>query len=132
MDYSVLLGTKEAGKVQVLQEGLYYRISCRVRLSGSLMYRLAAVSDGRRENLGILAPVGDGYGLDRKIPCKRFSLTDLSFLLVPSHEPVAGKFVPISPEEPFSYLERLKDVYLTRQQQRIGVIVPETENENLQ
>ena len=126
MDYSVSVGGKEAGKVQVVKDGLYYRVSCRAQLYGSVMYRLAAVTEGRRENLGILAPVGGGYGLDRKIPCSHLNLEGLEFLLLPSHEPMEGKFVPMSPEEPFQYLEKLKDVYLKRQNDRIGVIVPES------
>ena len=125
MDYSVSVGTREAGKVQLLKEGLYYRISCRVRLCGSVMYRLVAVTEGRRENLGILSPMGEGFGLDRKVPCSHFPMEGLSFLLLPSHEPMEGKFVPISPEEPFQYLEKLKDAYLKRQNDRLYVIVPE-------
>ena len=125
MDYSVFAGGREAGRVQVLKEGLYYSICCRARLQGSIMYRLVAVSEGKRENLGILAPAGEGYGLDRKIPCSHLNPRDLSFLLLPSHEPMEGKFIPISPQEPFGYLENLKDLYLKRQNDRLGVIVPE-------
>ena len=59
------------------------------------------------------------------MPAKRLPEKELSFLLIPSHEPVEGKFVPISPEEPFAYLERLKDAYLCRQREELGVVIPE-------
>ena len=125
MDYGLTVGGRDVGKVQLLKEGLYYRIFCRAELYGAVMYRLVAVTEGRRENVGILAPVSGGYGLERKLPCSRLSLEGLSFLLLPSHEPVEGKFVPISPEEPFSYLQKLQDLDLAKRSGEVGVVIPE-------
>ena len=124
VDYCVMAGSREAGKVQINQEGLYYKIICHARLQGTIMYRLVAVTDQKRENIGILAPDHGGYSLNRKIPCSRLPGEIQEFLLLPSHEPVEGKFVPISPEEPFEYLEKLKDAYLQRQKDRLGVVIP--------
>ena len=125
MEFSLSAGTRQVGKVQVTKEGLYWRVICHAQLFGSIMYRLVAVTGGRRENVGILAPSGEGYSLDRRIPLKNLEEEGLQFLLLPSHEPMEGKFVPITPEEPFSYLENLKDAYLARQKGRLGVILPE-------
>ena len=125
MDYTVSVGSKQVGRVQMLLQGLYFRVECRAELTGSISYRLVAVTDGARENIGILIPEGKSWTLTRKIPCKRLNPENLQFLLLPSHEPVEGKFVPLSPEEPFSYLEQLKDLYLKKQQDRTGVIVKE-------
>lgn len=128
MEQALTVGNESVGKVQYLKEGLYYLITCHARLHGNILYRLVAVTRGNRENIGILGPKDGGWSLCKRIPCKRLDLQDLQFLLVPSHEPMEGKFVPISPEEPFSYLENLKDVYLHRQQDRLGVIVPTEES----
>ena len=125
MDYTVSVGNKQVGRVRMLREGLYYKIECRAELTGSISYRLTAVTDGARENIGILCPDGSGWSLTRKVPCKRLNPDNLKFLLLPSHEPMEGKFVALSPEEPFAYLEQLKDLYLKKQQDRMGVIVKE-------
>ena len=125
MDYCVMQGKKQAGKVQLIQQGLYYRIFCRAELSGTIMYRLVAVTEEKRVNIGILAPESGGWSLNRKIPCSHFPGDIREFLLLPSHEPMEGKFVPIAPEEPFAYIEKLKDAYLARQNDRLGVVIPE-------
>lgn len=38
---------------------------------------------------------------------------------------LAGRFIPIKPEEPFAYIERLKDAYLVRQDGQVGIIIKE-------
>ena len=35
------------------------------------------------------------------------------------------KFIPISPEEPFAYIERLKKSYLVRKGEQVGIEIPE-------
>ena len=125
MDYELTVGTKAVGKAHTYEEGLYLHIYCRAQLKGGGMYRLAAMIDGRRESIGILAPVGDGYGLERKIPLKRLQGESLRFQLVPAHEKMEGRFIPISPQEPFSYLEVLKDAYMEKRKDQVGVVIPE-------
>ncbi len=124
MDYLLTMGNRDVGKVQVISEGLYVRIVCHAELYGSVMYRLVAVCDGRRESIGILAPQNGGYGLDRKIPAKRMKTENLEFILIPSHERADGRFIPLHPEEPFEYLDRLKDAYMERQKDQVGVVIP--------
>ena len=85
---------------------------------------LCRVSAGK-ESLGVLVPMGDGFGLDTKLPAKRFGDTVPEFRLVPNKPVLEGKFVPIKPEEPFSYIERLKDAYLTQREEQLGIIVKE-------
>ena len=128
MDYSVSMGTREVGKVQVLKEGLYCRVICHAELYGSVMYRLAVLTGNRRENIGILAPVDGGYGLDRKIPRSRLPSDDLEFLLLPAHDKADGRFQPISPQEPFQYLDQLKNAYLQIEKGRMGIVIPDEED----
>lgn len=124
MDYTVFFGQQEVGKVQLLKEGLYTRVICRCQLQGTGIYRLAAQWGDHRENMGILAPMGDGFGLDRRIPCKRLGEGTPEFLLAPAHPQTQGKFVPIYPEEPFTYLENLKDAYMAKRDGQVGVVIP--------
>ena len=125
MEYEVLFGKDKVGKVQVLREGLYYRFCCRCRLSGDVVCRLAVRCADKEEKLGVLVPVGDGFGLDRRIPVKNLGEGEMKFFLMPKGETLHGKFVPICPEEPFAYIARLKDAFLARQNGQIGVVLKE-------
>lgn len=126
MDYPVCFGEGAVGKAQVTRQGLYYHVSCRCRLSGEGMYRLEVSSGEKRVNLGILVPMDFGFGLQSQFPVSRVGEGELHFCLRPRHEePVGRQFVPIIPEEPFSYLERLKDAFLEIQNGKKGASIPE-------
>lgn len=122
-NYAVSLGGRELGKVQVLRQGLYYRFVCRCQLSGDVMCRLKVRCGDKEESLGVVVPMDGGFGLDTKLSAKKLGEGDMEFFLVPKHD--EGKFIPIYPEEPFSYLERLKDAYLVRKGGLVGVVLRE-------
>lgn len=122
-NYAVTFGKQTVGKVQVLRQGLYYRFLCRCQLSGEVMCRLWVTCGDKRENLGLVVPVDGGFGLDTRIPAKRLGEGALAFTLIPKHDAPEGKFVPISPEEPFAYIERLKDAYLVKKGEQIGIVI---------
>ncbi|MDO5400195.1 MAG: hypothetical protein Q4F17_04335 [Eubacteriales bacterium] len=121
--YGVYFGSDQVGKVQVLRQGLYYAFHCRCRLTGSVVCRLEVRWRDGRENLGVLVPMDGGFGLDTRVPIKRLKGEEPRFLIIPRHDRPTGTFVPISPEEPFSYLERLKDGYLVKKNGQIGIML---------
>jgi len=122
-NYEIQQGDKLLGKVNVTREGLYYRISCRCQLPGEGMHHLVLRCGGREINLGICVPMEGSFGVEKKIPCKSVEQGRPEFLLLPKHESIQGKFVPIYPEEPFSYMERLKDAFLARQGDQLGIVI---------
>ena len=79
--YEVYLGNQSAGKVQLIRQGLYYRVICRCRVPGDQVFRLYAVQGNRRENLGVVIPDGDGFSLDKKIPAKNLAGEKIRFIL---------------------------------------------------
>lgn len=121
--YEVFFGQETVGKVQVIRQGLYYRFICYCKLSGDVVCRLGVRCGVKTENLGVVVPMGDGFGLDKKLPVKHLGEGKMEFYLMPKHDKVQGKFVPIYPEEPFSYIERLKDAFLAQQNGQVGVII---------
>lgn len=123
-NYSVRFGSQPVGKVQVLRQGLYYRFICRCQLSGDVVCRLRVVCGGRKESLGVVVPMDGGFGLDTKLPVKRLGEGEMEFLLIPKHDVPQGTFVPIYPDEPFAYIQRLKDAYLARQEGQLGAVLP--------
>ena len=107
--------------MQVIRQGLYYRFLCRCQLTGEVVCRLHVSCGGQQENLGVVVPTGDGFGLDTRLPVKRFREGKPSFSLIPKHEMASGQFVPIVPEEPFAYIERLKTSFLVRKYGQLGI-----------
>ena len=122
-NYKVFFGNREVGKVQVSCQGLYYRFSCRCELTGDIICRLHVSCGGKRENLGVVVPVENGFGLDTILPVKKLGEGTLEFVLLPKHEAPVGQFVPIYPEEPFSYIARLKESFLEIKNGQLGISV---------
>ncbi len=122
-NYEVLFGGQAVGKVQVIRQGLYYRFHCRCRLTGDVICRLSVQCADRTESLGVVVPLGDGFGLDTKLAAKKLGEGTLRFTLAPKHQK-EGMFVPIYPEEPFAYIQGLKDAYLARKNGQVGLIIP--------
>lgn len=123
--YDILLGQDPVGKAEVCVEGLYYRFRCQCELSGQVMYRLVVLCGGKQENLGVLIPVGDSFGLETKLAVKRLGKGKLEFRLLPKHARLDGRFVPLTPEEPFTYIDKLRSAYLARKNGKVGLIIPE-------
>jgi len=115
--YEIEHGT---GTVKVTREGLYYRFSARCRVRKKEMCRLEA----NGVSLGIPVPEGDSFGLETRKPVKMFT-GDWDFQIIPNRPVLEGKFIPIKPEEPFSYLARLKDSYLVRRGDMVGILLKE-------
>ena len=83
-------------------------------MSRDVMHSLVVSSGDREENLGLLIPYGQEFGLDTRLAIKRLGSGALQFRVVPRHCK-AESFVPLSPEEPFAYIHRLRQCYLVRQ-----------------
>lgn len=124
-NYGVYFGSRLAGKVQVQRQGLYYRFACRCQISGDVVCRLHVRCGDKRENLGVVVPMDGGFGLDTKLPVKRLGEGNMEFTLIPKHEVSEGTFVPIYPEEPFAYIERIKKGFLVKKGEQVGVVFKE-------
>jgi hypothetical protein len=111
--YEIYLGQDAVGTVRVMQEGLYYRFLCRCELSGDVVYRVMVSCGTHQENLGVLVPMNGVFYIDKKVPLKHLGKGKLEFRLLPKH-PELEHFVPLGPEEPFSYISRLKNAYLLK------------------
>ena len=121
-NYVLAQGT---GYVTVTKEGLYYRFSCRCKLTGDVMHRLVVTTDAGNGDLGVCVPMEGKFGVERKVPSKRFGANP-QFQLLPKHERMQGRFVPIYPEEPFAYMSKLKNAFLATQNGQVGIVISET------
>lgn len=123
--FSILFGDNVVGKAQVSREGLYYLIRCRCELSGETVFRVQVRCKDQLVDLGILVPEDGGFALKTRIPVKRVGEGSLSFFAAPRHRTPETAFIPLYPEEPFRYLSRLRDAYLTKRSGQIGIIIKE-------
>ncbi len=119
--YSVELNSRSIGKVQIKRCGLYYRIRCRCTLPAEQICRLTVHCGNTHKNLGILVPMEDGFGLDRKVPVKEIGEGKPSFTVTMKQKPAAVTFIPICDEEPFAYISRLKESFLIRKDGHCGI-----------
>ncbi len=123
MEYDIRMGRDVIGKANVERQGLYYHFSCRCRLSGAVIYRVMVTCDGHSENLGVLMPMGDVFGLEKKLAVSRLGVGVFRFQAMPKHQQSIGQFVPIRPEEPFAYITRLQDAFLEIREGQVGVVI---------
>ena len=121
--YPVAFGGQFVGKVQELRQGLYYRFVGWWKVNSQIVCRLMVNCGNGTESLGIVVPMDDGFGLETRLPVKRFSAGEVTFSLVPKLEQTGEKFYPIYPEEPFAYVAKLKESYLTYREGQAGIVV---------
>lgn len=124
-EYTILLGTQNVGQAQVRRDGLYYDFYCRCRFSGDVIMKIAVSCGEKTEILGTPVPQGKDFVLHKKMPVKYFGEGEFGFRAVPKQAQLDGFFVPIRPEEPFSYLNRLKNARLQRRDGVLGVALRE-------
>lgn len=109
--------------MKVTRQGLYYHFLCRCQLSGEVVCRLFITCGNHQEKLGIVVPVDGGFGLDTKLPVKQFGAEEPVFSLIPKTGSIDGNFVPIYPDEPFAYIEQLKEAFLVRKYGQPGILI---------
>lgn len=119
--YRVYFGKKAVGKAELQRKGLYYRIICRCDITDKRVYRLLMVQSDRQESVGVLLPDGDGAILDKMIAAKRIGKGKVQFVLSCIEKTEKDAFVPIVPEEPFLYIDRLQKAFLASEQGKIGI-----------
>lgn len=124
-EYDIRMGKEIVGTATVEQQGLYYRFSCRCSISGSVICRVTVSCNGHHENLGVLVPMGNGFGLTTKVAVKKLGKGPFQFRAMPKHQKSEGKFIPIYPEEPFAYISRLQNAFLEIRNGQAGVVIGE-------
>lgn len=124
--YPILRGGETVGQAKVEKRALYYLFSCRCKLTGEVIYRITVTCEGQSESLGIPVPEGGQFTLTAKLPVSRLGHGEPVFQLVPRHPSVGEDFVPLSPETPFPYLQRLKNAYLAKREGQLGIVFRET------
>ena len=125
----IMLNGQVVGKARICKEGLYFCFDCCCRFSGEIVFRLQVQCGERTENLGIPVPQGKDFVLRTRIPAKRLGDGELTVRAIPKHSRVSETFIPIAPEEPFRYLQRLQNAFLAVRDGKTGIVIPEREDQ---
>ena len=121
--YDIFRGGEKIGRAEVKRQGLYYQFHCCCNLTGAVVYRLTVQCGDKTENLGIPIPDADSYRLKTRIPVSHFKEGEPAFRAVPRHPENLGKWIPLSPEEPFGYLTRLENAVLEQRGNQVGILL---------
>ena len=124
-NYPMYFGGRVIGRAEVKQEGLYYRFCCRCRLSGDVICRVRVRCGDKEADLGVLIPEPEGFALNTRLPAKRFAGGKPEFSVLPQTGQLNETFIPIRPEEPFAYIEKLKQAYLVTREGQLGALIRE-------
>ena len=118
-EYAVLFGSERIGTATVTKQGLFYCITCKCRISGSVPVRVRVIGE-REVDLGLCVPMGEAFGLKATIPIKSVGSGDLTFFAAAKHR-AAQELMIVSADEPFRYIARLKDAYLVKRENGVGI-----------
>lgn len=113
MEYKVTYRDVEAGRVELVQHGLYYEIKCRCQYMDGL-FRLVDVCDNGTVMIGVCVPAENGLKMQRRIPVKALGTGNHAFKLTCCGNNLMV-FVPLNVQLPTENLRELdKAVFGTR------------------
>ena len=121
--YEVFQNGEVVGTVEANREGLYIRFSCRCQPVHRDMIRLWMICGEQEIDLGLCVPMDGGFGTEKRIPAKQCGPGAPRFCLRHKEDTLRGKFVPLSPEEPFQYIHRLETAFLQRRGTQLGIVI---------
>ena len=121
--YDVFLNEKAVGTVEVRQEGLYFHFTCRCCPEERDMIRLWMSCGEKEMDLGLCVPMDGAFGTEKRIPARQCGTGIPQFFLRHKDDTFRGRFIPLSPEEPFQYLHKLETAFLERRGTRLGIVI---------
>lgn len=117
------------GKMCVQKQGLYYCFSGHCTLSRDDIYRVVVKCGMKEMNLGVLIPEDGSFHIRKKVPIKQIGEGNWNFGVISDRSDTKSVFVPIIPDEPFSYISRIKDSFLKLQNGNPGILLIETQRQ---
>lgn len=125
--YEILLGDDPVGTTSITKKGLYYEIVCVCNLSGHVPFRIEMRTSDAHIDLGLCYRKGEKIGLKTRVSVKQVGSAPFRFVAVPHKEYIERSFIPIRPEEPFAYIKRLENAYLTYRNKVPGICFKDPE-----
>lgn len=120
--YDVFWDGQAVGTAAFEKEGLYWKIHCRCDLPDGVPYCIT-LKAGEQIDMGLLVQEEDGLCLTKRIAMKRIGDAQPSFVVMRRDKKTQTQFKAIEPNEPFDYLENLKESRLEEQDGKLGIML---------
>ena len=114
LQYDVFYNDQKVGNVEILTEGLYYRIRCQCDVFTDAVCKLAVASKKGSKEIGVLVPNGRYMGLIKKVAIKSIGKEIDRFLVYQKAADRKRIVVPVELSKPFSYISQLADAKLLK------------------
>lgn len=121
--WDVYFEDKPVGTCRVWREGLYYRFNCRCDRVTEEICRLLLQCGEKTVDLGVLIPVGSGFGLDRKLSARNMPAGEPQFSVKVLHRQSDGRFIPVRESDSFAFLSALEKARFGKQNGEVGVFL---------
>lgn len=128
ISYDIFMDGEAVGTASLEKEGLYWKIRCCCDLSGDVAYQVT-LKAGEKIDLGILVRESNGFCLTKRIAMKRIGDILPSFTVKPRVTKTQESFQPIISDEPFAYIENIKDSHLEERDGELGIMLAEEDPE---
>ena len=119
--YQVYFGKIVVGTVQLIRNGLYYRVKCCCRFPQLGRYRIYAVSKNSKIDLGLCVPIDSGFGFNTSVKAKLFDSDEIRFEALLDE----STFIPVEMDQPFSFLTVLQHCRFAIYNGKAGIIIPD-------
>lgn len=104
-EYVVCLDDRAVGKAKFVRQGMYTVISCFCKIPQNKSYDVFVKMADTTIPLGILVPVGDGMGTQKRVQSKKLSGNVICICI--SHRNKASG-IPVEPSKPFPHISKIK------------------------
>lgn len=130
-EHPVFLAGERVGTAAVHQEGMFWHIRCCCDGAVEVPCVLQARWSEEVIDLGLCGKEEGSIRLTARLNRKRTPAGMPVFCLVVKHRGAIDSFHPISPQEPFAYIAKLKYAYLVTRGGKVGVALKgQTDNIN--
>lgn len=109
-EYPVWMNAKQIGFIRFKREGLYFIYNGRISPETDGIYRIYAMNNEERINLGVCQPIDSAWVTQGKIPAKQFDCSSTRFIVNPTQNESQNTY-PIDPKARFAHLEELDRCY---------------------
>lgn len=111
------------GKVDISQEGLYYRVKCRCHLPKEKQYVFCLATEKEELSLGICIPVSEEFGINTRFPQKKLPGTVIKAFIRPKEQEKTRVFIPLEVGKPFPDIRQLMKYRIGLEAGQIGVYI---------
>ena len=130
--YDVLFYNNKIGEVFVSAEGLYKRIRCTCKLPDKSIWRLIALSEGKKTDIGVCIP-GETFAINKRLSGKQINYDAVQFIIENNNDRNDSQYVSIENDKPFLHIKQLEDARFLRIHDKPKICIsPVSKKENHQ